>query len=106
MTDKARGGVRPGAGRKLGSTSADDPRTEQMAQRYTKPEAAAIETAARAAGENLSDYIRGAVLERGAFRAAARELGVPLDPVAVVTAIRMLKGRRHTLADAGDACKP
>lgn len=92
-----RGGHRPGAGRKPGSTSAEDPRSEQMAQRYTKHEAQIIQEAADKAGETLSDYVRGSALER-----AARELGVPLDPVAVVTAIRMLKGRRHTLAEGGD----
>lgn len=104
MTEKARGGHRPGAGRKPGSTSAEDPRSEQMAQRYTKHEAQIIQEAADKAGETLSDYVRGSTLERAAFRAAARELGVPLDPVAVVTAIRMLKGRRHTLAE-GDVQK-
>ena len=102
MTEKARGGHRPGAGRKPGSTSAEDPRIEQLAQRYTKHEAQIIHEAADKASETLSDYVRGAALERAAFRAAALELGVHPDPVAVVTAIRMLKGRRHTLAEGGD----
>lgn len=108
MTDKqttTRGGHRPGAGRKPGSTSAEDPRSEQMAQRYTKRESEIITEAASRHGENLSDYVRGAALERASFAAAARELGVPLDPVAVITAIRLLKGRRHTLAEGSEACK-
>lgn len=64
MTEKARGGHRPGAGRKPGSTSAEDPRSEQMAQRYTKHEAQIIREAADKAGETLSGYVRGSALER------------------------------------------
>lgn len=59
-----RGGHRPGAGRKPGSTSAEDPRIEQMAQRYTKREAEIIMEAASRRGETLSGYVRGAALER------------------------------------------
>lgn len=108
MTDTKpnnRGGHRPGAGRKPGSTSAEDPRSEQMAQRYTKRESEIITEAASRQGETLSDYVRGAALERASFAAAARELGVPLDPVSVVTAIRMLRGRRRILGDGGEQCK-
>lgn len=64
MTEAKRGGRRPGAGRKPGSTSAEDPRTERMAQRYTKRESKIIADAATRQGETLSDYIRGATLER------------------------------------------
>lgn len=98
MTTKPRGGSRPGAGRPAGTVT-DNPRTEQMAQRYTAREVEIITEAAGKADETLSDYVRSAAIERAAFRTAAHELGVPLDPVAVKTAIRMLKGRRHTLAE-------
>lgn len=56
-----RGGVRPGAGRHVGSTKPDT-RYRRLMQRYNDDEIARITLAAERDGRTVSDYIREVVL--------------------------------------------
>jgi putative alpha-1,2-mannosidase len=59
------GGTRPGAGRPTG-TCKPNSRNNRLTQRYSDAEVAAISRQAHQAGyDNLTDYIRNAILDRG-----------------------------------------